>query len=116
VGGLRVTPENVRAGADRIGAENASVTCIAVPDATAAAAGLPGFATAGVLVAAHDGVVSSLKAVGGRYQQMQHLCKQAADTYALADLIAPGLLPPTWLSQQVGDGMTGLGDLNTARG
>ncbi|GAB1811856.1 hypothetical protein [Mycobacterium sp. MUNTM1] len=58
MGGFSITPANVLAGAERIGAENGVVTGISVPDATAAMAALPGFATAATLADAHDRVLS----------------------------------------------------------
>ncbi|MDP7707660.1 MULTISPECIES: hypothetical protein [unclassified Mycobacterium] len=107
-----VTPDSVRAGAGKIGTESALVSGLAVPDPAAAAAGLAGFVTAAQLSAARDAVVSALKVAGGRCEQMALLFRNAADAFALADLVTPGLLRPSWLSQQVGDGLTAMGEMN----
>lgn len=109
---FNVTPDSVRAGAGKIGTESALVSGLAVPDPAAAAAGLAGFVTAAQLSAARDAVVSALTVAGGRYEQMALLFRNAADTFALADLVTPGLLRPSWLSQQVGDGLTAMGEMN----
>jgi hypothetical protein len=85
------------------------VTGTAVPDATAAMAGLPGFATAGTLADAHDRVQACLKAVGGRYEQMAELCRDCTKRFQLADLMMPG---QTSLPSMLGDGLGGMGDLN----
>lgn len=111
MGGLQITPQNVRAGADRIGAEKATVTGIAIPDGTAAMSGLPGFATAAALADAHDRVVASLMVVGGRYERMAELCRNCAKQFELADLVRPGVMS---LPKMLGDGLGGLGDLNRA--
>jgi hypothetical protein len=109
MGGFAITPDNVLAGAGRIAAENGTVTGIAVPDATSAMAGLPGFAAAGTLADAHDRVESSLKAVGGRCDRMAQVCRDCAKKFQLADLMMPGQMSlPTMLS----DGLGGMGDLN----
>ncbi|OHV05137.1 hypothetical protein BKN37_07015 [Mycobacterium talmoniae] len=110
---MKITPENVRAGADRISAENTTVTGVDVPDATAAMAGLTGFKTAATLADAHDATKSSFKVVGGRYERMAQLCRDTANTFELADLIAPGLVSASpWMSKKIGDGLTAMGDLN----
>lgn len=109
---LKITPENVRGGADRISTEKTTVIGIAVPDASAAIAGLMGFSTCATLADAHDAVVSSLKMIGSRYERMAELCRTTADAFELASMTMPGILPKTWMSQQIGYGLTGMGDLN----
>lgn len=112
---LEVTPTNLRSGAESIDAEKSSVAGLAVPDATAAMAGLPGFATAAVLPAAHDAVVSALKIASGRFELFAALLRQTATTFELADLVTPGLLAAPWMSQHVGEGLTAMGDMNLSR-
>ncbi|AYE99660.1 hypothetical protein C0J29_32375 (plasmid) [Mycobacterium paragordonae] len=112
---LQVNPANLRSGAGSIDAEKATVAGLAVPDATAAMAGLTGFATAGVLAAAHDAVVSALKVAGGRFELMAALLRQTADTFEIADLVTPGLVKPPWMSQHVGEGLTAMGEMNLSR-
>ncbi|WP_459972661.1 hypothetical protein [Mycobacterium sp. MUNTM1] len=109
MGGFAIIPANVLAGAERIGAENGVLTGISVPGATAAMAGLPGFATAATLADAHDRVQASLKAVGGRYENMAQICRGCTKRFQLADLIMPGQMS---LPSMLSDGFGGMGDLN----
>lgn len=52
---MKVDPTNVRAGAGKVDGAHADVSKLQAPLSLSAAAGLKGFATAGVLQAAHDG-------------------------------------------------------------
>lgn len=90
------------------------MTGLTVPDAKAAMAGLTGFTTAATLPDAHDAMVSSLKVVGGRFEHMAELFRTTANTFALASMTMPGTLKPQWMSQQIGGGLTAMGDLNGA--
>ncbi|GLE55935.1 hypothetical protein BKG69_06495 [Mycobacteroides chelonae] len=112
---LKVTPNELRAGANSIDAEKAVIAGIAVPDETAAKAGLEGFVTASKLSAADDAVKSALKIVGGRDEIMANLLRNTGNTFELADTLAPGLMKPPWMSQQVATGLTGMGDMNLSR-
>ena len=88
---------------------NGTVTKIAVPDPTAAIAGLPGFATAETVASAHDEVASSLQVVGGRYERMAQICRDCVKEFELADLMMPGMMS---LPTVVSDGFGGLGNLS----
>ncbi|AMW17994.1 MULTISPECIES: hypothetical protein [Mycobacteroides] len=113
---IRVTPSELRAGADKIDAEKAVVAGITVPDESAAKAGLEGFVTAAKLSAADDAVKSALKIVGGRDEIMANLLRNTGNTFELvSSTLAPGLLTPPWMSQQVATGLTGMGDINLSR-
>ncbi|KRQ31306.1 MULTISPECIES: hypothetical protein [Mycobacteroides] len=113
---LKVTPNELRAGANSIDAEKAVITGIAIPDETAAVTGLEGFVTASKLSAADDAVKSALKIVGGRDEIMANLLRNTGNTFELvSSTLAPGLLTPPWMSQQVATGLTGMGDMNLSR-
>lgn len=112
---LKVTPDNLRVGAKSIDAEKAVIGGINVPDEGAASAGLQGFATATQLSAADDAVKSAFKVAGGRFELIAKLCQDTATTFELTDMVTGGFLPPTWMSQQVGDGLTAMGDMNLSR-
>jgi hypothetical protein len=113
--GVKVTPNELRAGAGKLDAEKTVVAGIAVPDETAAKAGLEGFATAAKLSPADDAVKSALKVAGGRFEQMAGLVRDTANTFELADTLTPGLLKQPWMSQQVADGLTAMGGMNLSR-
>lgn len=112
---LEVTPSHLRSGADRIDAANTAVIGLSVPNATPAAAGLNGFATGAALPGARAATTSSLKTVGGRWQKMATLIRDTANGFEIADLTAPGMLPNSWMSEQVGNGLAGMGDLSPSQ-
>lgn len=106
---MKVDPANVRSGADKVNGAHSDVSKISVPDPGSATSGLKGFATAGVLSAAHDGVKASLGVVAGRYDEMGQLLRRNADSYEHQDSKTA-----VSLTQMVGTGLTSLGDLNGA--
>lgn len=110
---LKVTPDELRSGARKLDGEAAAIAAISVPDHTSAAAGLSGFATAATLPPAHDAVVSALKVAGGRFELVSRLLSNTAGTFELADML--GLVKPPWMSQQIADGLTDMGDMNLSR-
>ncbi|MFT9573310.1 hypothetical protein ACM0BF_14150 [Mycobacteroides abscessus subsp. abscessus] len=112
---LKVTPNELRAGANSIDAEKAVITGIAIPDETAAVTGLEGFVTASKLSAADDAVKSALKIVGGRDEIMANLLRNTGNAFEFASSFFPGSVTPPWMSQQVGNGLTGMGDMNLSR-
>jgi hypothetical protein len=112
---VRVTPSELRAGADKIDTEKTTVTGLSVPDPNTATAGLTGFATAAALSPAHDAVVSALKVAGGRFEVMGRLFRNTATDFEMADVVVPGVYQQPWMSQHVGDGLTAMGDMNLSR-
>lgn len=111
---LAVSPENVRAGANKIADAKTVVAGISAPDASAATAGLSGLATARVLNGAQQAVADSLHVIGGRYETMADIIEGAVTGFVFLDA---GLDPGTRaqaLTTVVGKSLTSMGDLNSA--
>jgi len=107
---VKVDPANVRQGADKVDGAQADVSKLKAPDARGAASGLKGFATAAALPQASDAVKTSMTVVAGRYDQLGALLRRSADSYEHQD--NKNAVP---LTLMVGNAMTSLGDLNTAK-
>lgn len=111
---LAVSPENVRGGASKIADAKSVVAGISAPDASGAAGGLSGLATARVLHGAQQAVTDSLHVIGGRYEKMAELIRGAVTMF---EIVSASLEPSTraqTLTTLVGKSMTSMGDLNSA--
>lgn len=106
---MKVDPTNVRQGAGKVDGAHTDVSKLYAPLPYSAAAGLEGFATAGVLTAAEDAVKTSLEVVGGRFDVMGQLLRRAADMYEHVDNKSA-----VSLTQLAANGLASLGDLNSA--
>lgn len=111
---LAVSPENVRAGANKIADAKTVVAGISAPDASAATAGLSGLATATALAGVQQAVTDSLHVIGGRYEKMAELIRGAVTAFVF---VSATLDPPTRaavLSGVVNKSLMSMGDLNSA--
>ena len=109
---LKVTPDNLRAGATKIDGARSSVAGLPAPDVTKAQAGLVGFGTYAVLPSVHDVTGAAFKHISERFGHMADICRETANTFEATDIKQPGTRKPEWMSQQVGDGLTAMGDLS----
>ncbi|MBV0918239.1 hypothetical protein KC238_13360 [Mycobacteroides chelonae] len=112
---LAVSPENVRAGANKIADAKTAVAGVSAPNASAAIAGLSGMATALVLSGAQQAVTDSLHVIGGRYENMAERIRGAVTMFMI---VSSSLEPPTRaaaLSGIVNKTLTTVGDMNSAR-
>ncbi|SIH17601.1 Uncharacterised protein [Mycobacteroides abscessus subsp. abscessus] len=111
---LAVSPENVRAGANKIADAKTAVTGISTPNASAAIGGLSGMATARALGGVQKVVTDSLHVIGGRYEKMAESIQGAVTAFVA---VSASLDPPTRaqaLSGMVNKSLTSLGDMNSA--
>lgn len=112
---LAVSPENVRAGANKIADAKTAVAGVSAPDASAAASGLSGMATALVLRGAQQAITDSLHVIGSRYENMAERIRGAVTMFVI---VSATLDPPTRqaaLSGIVNTSLTSMGDMNSAR-
>ncbi|BBZ83089.1 hypothetical protein MABM_30050 [Mycobacteroides abscessus] len=111
---LKVTPNELRGGANRLDDEKTTVSGIAVPDHSSAASGLAGFASASKLYRAHDTVSAALQVSGDRFGQMGSLLRETATTFEfVSSTLAPGAVKEPWMSTHVAEGLTAMGDMPT---
>ncbi|RIR80300.1 hypothetical protein [Mycobacteroides abscessus] len=111
---LAVSPENVRAGANKIADAKSVVAGISAPDASGAIAGLSGMATARALGGVQQGVTDSLKVIGGRYEKMAELIKGAVTAFVIVSATLDPATRAQALSGIVNKSLTSVGDMNSA--
>lgn len=111
---LKVMPNELRGGANKLDDAKTTICGITVPDHGGAATGLAGFASASKLSGAHDTVSAALKVSGDRFGQMGSLLRETANAFEFASsTLAPGTVKPPWMSTYIADGLTAMGDMPT---